>query len=184
NIKVLFGGIGLMFGIVQIPAFVVVGLWFVGQFMIGMATMNIDAAGGGTAYWCHIGGFVTGFATVKLWALYLGLQVRMLDAERQAERQAEQPADGLPAEEPLPGDALVAADVPTQEQCDNMFDPVEAFKRARGAVFRNIPENDPFSRTSGAPLVAELVEEEPKEVTHGITANLPTPRKAPSTLVN
>jgi membrane associated rhomboid family serine protease len=170
NIKVLFGGIGLMFGIVQIPAFIVVGFWFVGQFMIGMATMN-DSLGGGTAYWCHIGGFVVGFATVKAWALYLSYQLRLLEAEREAEREATH-GD----EPPPPADALVAPDVPTPEQFDNMIDPVEAFKKARDGVFRNVPENNPFDRTCGVPLVAELVEEEPKEIDHGITANLPKPR--------
>jgi membrane associated rhomboid family serine protease len=175
NMKILLGGIGLMFGVVEVPAFIVVGIWFVGQFMIGMATMNIDV-GGGTAYWCHIGGFVAGFATVKVWAYYLTYQVRQLEAEREAERRA-----ANPDEPPPPADALVAPDEPTPEQFDNLLDPVDTFKRARNKVFRDVPENDPFDRPCGQPLVAELVEEAPPEATHGIVANLPKPRKTAAT---
>jgi len=170
NIKILFGGIGLLFGVVEVPAFVVVGLWFFGQFLLGAVTMS-EASGGGTAYWCHIGGFIVGFATVKAWALYLQYQVRLLEAERAAERGDEPP---------LPADALPAPEEPTPAQFENMLDPVEAFKKSRDGVFRNVPENNPFDRACGQPLVAELVDEGTKE-SHGITLNLPKPRLAPKT---
>jgi membrane associated rhomboid family serine protease len=44
---------------VEIPAVVVLGLWFVLQFTYGLAATN-GPASGGVAYFAHIGGFVAG----------------------------------------------------------------------------------------------------------------------------
>jgi membrane associated rhomboid family serine protease len=53
--------------IIEVPAFVVLGIWFLLQFLpaIGQATAE-DVAGGGVAYMAHVGGFVFGLALVKL----------------------------------------------------------------------------------------------------------------------
>lgn len=163
NMKIVWGGIGLMFGVVQVPAFVVIGIWFFGQFAIGAMTMH-DDLGGGTAYWCHIGGFLTGFLTIKGLILYVQYELAKLKEEEGRE---------LSDEPPRPGDPLPTPEVPTNAELDAILDPVEAFKRARAGVFRNAPENDPFDRPDEGPLVAELIKEEPEE---GIVANLPTPR--------
>ncbi|HEX6229986.1 MAG TPA: rhomboid family intramembrane serine protease [Solirubrobacterales bacterium] len=55
--------------IVEIPAYVVLGIWFVLQFLpaIGQATAT-DVAGEGVAYMAHVGGFVFGLALIKLFA--------------------------------------------------------------------------------------------------------------------
>jgi membrane associated rhomboid family serine protease len=45
--------------LVEIPAFVFLGVWFLLQFFYGTASV---AGQGGVAWWAHIGGFVTGFA--------------------------------------------------------------------------------------------------------------------------
>jgi membrane associated rhomboid family serine protease len=54
---------------IEIPAFVLLTLWFVLQFLpaIGQATAP-DVAGGGVAYFAHVGGFVFGLALIKLFA--------------------------------------------------------------------------------------------------------------------
>lgn len=44
-------------GITQMPAFVVLGMWFGYQLLYGLAT---SSEGGGVAFWAHIGGFVAG----------------------------------------------------------------------------------------------------------------------------
>ncbi len=47
----------------RIPAFVVIGLWAAVQFVHGfgsLATNVLSERGGGTAYFAHIGGFITG----------------------------------------------------------------------------------------------------------------------------
>ena len=48
----------------EIPAFVFIALWFALQFFSGVGSLG--AAGGGVAYWAHIGGFVAGLALVFL----------------------------------------------------------------------------------------------------------------------
>jgi membrane associated rhomboid family serine protease len=44
---------------VEIPAFIFLLLWFVWQFVSGVATMGASD-GGGVAFWAHVGGFVAG----------------------------------------------------------------------------------------------------------------------------
>ena len=57
--------------LIEIPAVVMLGIWFVLQFLpaIGqVATPDVAASGGGVAYFAHIGGFVFGMAAIKLFA--------------------------------------------------------------------------------------------------------------------
>jgi membrane associated rhomboid family serine protease len=49
--------------VVRIPAIVVLGLWFVMQFLMGLGTIGTAAnVTGGVAVWAHIGGFLIGLA--------------------------------------------------------------------------------------------------------------------------
>jgi len=55
--------------IVYIPAWFVLGEWFVMQFLSGTATLSMAHAGrdlGGVAFWAHVGGFVAGVLMIKL----------------------------------------------------------------------------------------------------------------------
>ena len=45
--------------LVPIPAFVILGYWFLIQFVAGISSFGA-AATGGVAWWAHIGGFVAG----------------------------------------------------------------------------------------------------------------------------
>ena len=54
---------------IWLPAWVVLGFWFVGQFLSGAATAiatTSQTSGGGIAFWAHVGGFVTGLGLIKL----------------------------------------------------------------------------------------------------------------------
>ncbi len=53
-----------------LPAFVLIGFWFVSQLFSGVASLGPDVvgAGGGVAYFAHIGGFLAGAALVNLFA--------------------------------------------------------------------------------------------------------------------
>lgn len=48
------------YGIVQMPALFVIGLWFVLQLFSGIGSLGAAADTGGVAFMAHIGGFVTG----------------------------------------------------------------------------------------------------------------------------
>ena len=53
---------------VWLPAWVVLGYWFVVQFLSGAATSiaSTHTSGGGVAFWAHVGGFVAGLVLIKL----------------------------------------------------------------------------------------------------------------------
>jgi membrane associated rhomboid family serine protease len=50
------------FDLVEIPALFFLGLWFLLQLVSGIGSLGVANAGGGTAFWAHIGGFVVGVA--------------------------------------------------------------------------------------------------------------------------
>ncbi len=55
--------------IIEIPALVYIGFWFLSQLWNGVATVvaNLPAeASGGVAFWAHVGGFVTGAVLVPV----------------------------------------------------------------------------------------------------------------------
>jgi membrane associated rhomboid family serine protease len=54
------------FLIFEIPAWIYLGIWFVFQLVDGGYAFVHPEAGGGIAYFAHIGGFVFGFIAVKL----------------------------------------------------------------------------------------------------------------------
>jgi len=57
----------LFFQVMALPALVVLGLWFVYQFLIGtLALAWGTGTGGGVAWWAHIGGFAFGALGVKI----------------------------------------------------------------------------------------------------------------------
>jgi membrane associated rhomboid family serine protease len=51
---------------VELPAVVVLIFWFVLQIFSGTASLYGETAGGGVAYFAHIGGFVAGFLLIKM----------------------------------------------------------------------------------------------------------------------
>ena len=57
--------------LVEIPAFVLLGIWFVLQFLpaVGQVAIPDVAGGGGVAYFAHVGGFAFGLALVKLFTV-------------------------------------------------------------------------------------------------------------------
>jgi rhomboid family protein len=55
--------------VLYIPAWLVLGEWFVMNFISGAATLSMAQAGrdmGGVAFWAHIGGFIAGMAMIKI----------------------------------------------------------------------------------------------------------------------
>lgn len=58
----------IFFWAFSIPAFLLIGFWFFLQLFNGVATLGYEAvgAGGGVAWWAHIGGFAAGVILVWL----------------------------------------------------------------------------------------------------------------------
>jgi membrane associated rhomboid family serine protease len=57
----------VFFFLVPIPAFLFLGFWFVFQLYEGSFSLVQPQAGGGVAFFAHVGGFAFGLATVRLW---------------------------------------------------------------------------------------------------------------------
>lgn len=56
-----------MYFLQEMPAIIVIGLWFVYQLVLGLGALG--GTGGGVAYGAHIGGFVAGFLLIRLFAI-------------------------------------------------------------------------------------------------------------------
>jgi membrane associated rhomboid family serine protease len=56
----------IVFEIIEVPAIVFLGLWFLMQFFYGVGSMAVreGAEAGGVAFWAHIAGFVAGAVAV------------------------------------------------------------------------------------------------------------------------
>jgi membrane associated rhomboid family serine protease len=56
--------LGFFSQVIRLPALLVLGFWFVLQFIEGGLTAS--SGEGGVAYWAHIGGFVAGLVLIFL----------------------------------------------------------------------------------------------------------------------
>ncbi len=65
----------LFYRSVQVPAIIVLGLWFAMQLFSGWSTFGLED--GGVAFWAHIGGFVAGVLLVRI----VGRTRRMSEAQ-------------------------------------------------------------------------------------------------------
>jgi membrane associated rhomboid family serine protease len=61
--------LGLILIPLPLPAFVVIGLWFIIDLFRGVASLGVETASGGVAYFAHIGGFVAGLVLVSAFML-------------------------------------------------------------------------------------------------------------------
>ena len=52
---------GFFWQIIRVPAYLMLGLWFLYQLLLAVMPLSL-----GVAYWAHVGGFVTGLATARL----------------------------------------------------------------------------------------------------------------------
>jgi membrane associated rhomboid family serine protease len=59
----------LFFTVIELPAVVMLGIWFAQQALFGAANLtNPTGGGGGVAYFAHVGGFAFGLLTIRLLA--------------------------------------------------------------------------------------------------------------------
>jgi membrane associated rhomboid family serine protease len=54
----------IIWEVIEIPAVIVLGVWFVLQLLSGVGSLASADTGGGVAFWAHIAGFVTGMALI------------------------------------------------------------------------------------------------------------------------
>lgn len=56
--------------VMELPAMVVLGFWFVIQFFNGAATITASTSGAGVAWWAHIGGFAAGVTILYIMRIF------------------------------------------------------------------------------------------------------------------
>ena len=56
------------FTLIELPAVLILGFWFVQQILFGYFDLDSAGEGGGVAYFAHVGGFAFGMLTIKLFA--------------------------------------------------------------------------------------------------------------------
>ena len=60
--------LGFFVTVVKIPALIVIGFWVIIQFINGLISTSLIQEGG-VAWFAHIGGFIVGLFTIKLWVM-------------------------------------------------------------------------------------------------------------------
>jgi membrane associated rhomboid family serine protease len=58
--------LGFFVQTIRIPALIVIGFWAIIQLLSGLTAQGVHGQGG-IAWFAHVGGFIAGLATVKLW---------------------------------------------------------------------------------------------------------------------
>jgi membrane associated rhomboid family serine protease len=58
--------LGIIITVLDLPALLVLGVWFVMQVISGLPALAGAHLGGGVAWWAHIGGFLVGLALMPL----------------------------------------------------------------------------------------------------------------------
>ncbi len=102
--------LGLFFGIVELPAVVVLGFWFVVQYVSAIASKSMGTIGG-VAFFDHLGGFGAGIVLIFGTIAYLKWQLAHLPVEEATAVEAEP--------EPAPE--------PAAESFENFLPPKPAF---------------------------------------------------------
>jgi membrane associated rhomboid family serine protease len=61
----------LFFTLIEVPAIVVLGIWFAQQLLFSYFDLSDPTGGGGVAYFAHIGGFAFGLLAIRLFAQHV-----------------------------------------------------------------------------------------------------------------
>jgi membrane associated rhomboid family serine protease len=58
--------LGFFYQLIDVPALIVLGFWFVLQLIDGLTSLGVAQGGGGVAFFAHIGGFVAGAVVARV----------------------------------------------------------------------------------------------------------------------
>lgn len=133
SIKVWFGW---WIGVLEIPALIVIGVWFLLQYLSAFISLDDESGLGGVAYWAHLGGFTAGFVILRGIVFYLRRQ------QADGELTEEEPL--APVEKDVLSDSVPPAHVPN---------PLEETEVAAGAP-------DPFASFLSVQTFRKLQEKE------------------------
>ena len=125
---------GWWIGVIELPALVVIGVWFLMQYVSAFFTLEHPEYSDGIAYWDHLGGFVTGIAFIWGTIYYLKYQ-------QARTQQTSYSADAVPG--PVPAPLAESAPLPQP-----VADPFASFLPSTGIRAgepKQLPAHDPFA---------------------------------------
>jgi membrane associated rhomboid family serine protease len=64
--------LGFFYQLIDVPAVIVLGFWFVLQLIDGLASVGLVETGGGVAFFAHIGGFIAGAVVARVLVMRAG----------------------------------------------------------------------------------------------------------------
>ena len=139
--------LGWLFGVIEVPAIIVIGIWFLLQYLSVLMTLDDDSHNDGVAYWAHIGGFMAGFVIIRVVVFYLQ---RQLDHGALAEEEPLAPVekDVLSDAAPPP---IANVPSPVEEQTGIVAgapDPFASFLSAQ--TVRKIQEKSKHQENAGS----------------------------------
>ncbi|MBC8160627.1 MAG: rhomboid family intramembrane serine protease [Roseiflexaceae bacterium] len=79
KVQIFFFPFSIFFGNIGVPAWLMLGLWFLAQLTPALTTMG-QISGGGVAYWAHVGGFVAGLIITIIVRPHCGREPRYHNA--------------------------------------------------------------------------------------------------------
>ena len=79
--------LGFFYQLIEVPALIVLGLWFLLQLVDGIGSLGLAGAEGGVAFFAHIGGFVAG--------VLVGVLIRAAGGGREGRRRGPLPRAGV-----------------------------------------------------------------------------------------
>jgi membrane associated rhomboid family serine protease len=71
-----------LFTILELPAIFFLGFWFLQQLAFGALQSSDTVAGGGVAYWAHVGGFAAGLLLIRVFATRRSSSAEAVHASR------------------------------------------------------------------------------------------------------
>lgn len=157
--------VGVYCGVIQLPAFLVVGIWFLIQYIAAFQALEYAGTSlGGTAYWDHIGGFLAGAGII--WGLIFYLRWRQAGqppAVEEAEPALEA-AEEFPSVDPfaacLPQSTAIKCSERASAQAPSST-AIMSMERSSGRTSDTLP--DPFATCLPVNTAVKSLEKHPGE---------------------
>jgi membrane associated rhomboid family serine protease len=105
---------GWWLGVIELPALVIIGVWFLLQYVSAFVTLEHPELGDGVAYWDHLGGFATGIGFI--WGTIFWLKWQQARAEQGEVVEAPAAAEAAAVQTAPVGDPFASFLPPTAIQ--------------------------------------------------------------------
>jgi len=122
--------LGWMWGVIELPAIAVVGIWFLFQYLSAFASLDDGPQSGGVAYWDHIGGFLAGVGGIWGMIFFLKWQQARQPTPVEGPSYEDQPAA---EHDSHPETGYSAATGASPAGRSPLFDPLADFMPQKGA---------------------------------------------------